>query len=183
MSKALYVTIAKASKEYNINPKFVYAVAMVESGGKGFNTNEFPIVRFEKHVFKRYLKKLTNAQALLRKADALKGCGYNTYLDALDIEPHYTMLSTSFGLFQIMGFNHKLVGYDTVEEFVKAMTESIDNQVDAFFKFVTNRNLLTAINKKDFVKFAYSYNGPNYSENNYDVKLKKIYDDIKIIVG
>ena len=176
MSIELLNEIKQVVEPFNIDPYFAYAVAMVESNGKGYRNNGFPVIRFEKHVFIKYLKKNKAAQQLIRKAENLKGSGWDAYQAALKINPTYAKLATSFGMFQIMGFNHAVVGYETVDEFVTAMEESVENQTVAFCIFVMANHLQNAVRNKKFADFATKYNGPNYLMNNYDTKLEDAYN-------
>ncbi|MDD2871681.1 MAG: N-acetylmuramidase domain-containing protein [Candidatus Gracilibacteria bacterium] len=106
--------------------------------------------RFEKHVYDRELRKGRNS-------DEAK------------------LLSTSFGGFQIMGFNYKVCGYDSVTSYVEAM-KNPENQFNAFANFVkANGSLHNAMkgNTPDFQTIARYYNGPNYAQNNYDRSIEK----------
>jgi hypothetical protein len=134
------------------------------------------MIRFEKHVFIKYLKKAKATQQLIRKAENLRGSGWDTYQAALKIEPTFAKLATSFGMFQLMGFNYAVVGYETVDEFVAAMEESVENQVVAFCIFVMANHLQNAVKNKKFADFATKYNGPNYLMNHYDTKLEDAYN-------
>ena len=176
MSIELLNEIKQVVEPFNLDPYFTYAVAMIESNGKGYRNNGFPIIRFEKHVFIKYLKKNKATQQLIRKAENLKGSGWNTYQAALKIDSTYAKLATSFGMFQIMGFNHAVVGYETVDEFVAAMEESVENQIIAFCIFVMANHLQNAIKNKKFADFAIKYNGPSYFMNSYDTKLEDAYN-------
>ena len=178
MSNELLELIKQVTEPYGIDPYFTYAVAMIESNCRGYRNNGFPVVRFEKHVFNRYLKKAKVPTQMLRKADCIKGSGWNAYNAALTIDAHFAKLSTSFGMFQIMGFNHQVVGYDTVEEFVEAMETSVEKQIEAFCLYVINTYCKSAINRKDFAEFARKYNGPNYHMNSYDIKLETFYNEL-----
>ena len=176
MSIELLNEIKQVVEPFNLDPYFTYAVAMIESNGRGYRNNGFPIIRFEKHVFIKYLKKNKATQQLIRKAENIKGSGWDAYQAALKINSTYAKLSTSFGMFQIMGFNHAVVGYETVDEFVAAMEESVENQIVAFCIFVMANHLQNAIKNKKFADFAIKYNGPNYFTNSYDTKLEDIYN-------
>ena len=116
---------------------------------------------------------------MIDKANKLKGSNFNTLESALELDDHCAMLATSYGIFQIMGFNHKSAGYDTVSKFVEAMSKSEENQIKAFCHFIKNNGLISTIDKLDFATFARRYNGPNYAQNNYDVKLRKAYNAVK----
>ena len=88
-------------------------------------------------------------------------------------------LSTSFGMFQIMGFNHNKCGFDNVFDFVKFLRESEENQIDAFFKFIKNIKADDKLKAKDWAGFARAYNGPGYEINKYDKKLQIAYNKVK----
>ena len=175
MSIELLNEIKQVVEPFNIDPYFAYAVAMIESNGRGYRNNGFPIIRFEKHVFIKYLKKNKTTQQLIRKAENIRGSGWDAYQAALKIDSTYAKLSTSFGMFQIMGFNHAVVGYETIDEFVTAMEESVEKQILAFCIFVMSKHLQIAIKQQNFTDFARLYNGPKYYLNDYDTKLEAAY--------
>lgn len=173
---AVKTAIKKVASENDLDVRFCLAVAQVESSFYAFLPNGYPIIRFEKHVFLKQIRKIDIN--LLDAAMSIKGTDYNAYTEARDINEEAAILSTSFGLYQIMGFNHKLVGYDTPKEFEEAMKASIENQVDAFIKFVKANKLVKAINSTDYHAFAKAYNGPAYAQWGYHVKLQKAYESL-----
>ena len=175
MNKELFIVIKNIAKEYNIDPYFIYAVGTVESNNKGFDSNGNIVVRFEKHVFSKYIKKDKNTQYLIDKVNELKGSGFNTFKTAVNLDEHKALLSTSFGMFQIMGFNYDYCGYRDVESFVDSLAKSEENQIRAFCNFVIKNNLVRYINDRNYSRFAYYYNGPAYEKNDYDNKLEKAY--------
>ncbi|HXF64885.1 MAG TPA: N-acetylmuramidase domain-containing protein, partial [Caldilineaceae bacterium] len=68
--------------------------------------------------------------------------------------------STSMGAPQIMGFNHQLIGYETVQEMFSAFTSSAHAQIIAFYDFVgADPSRLEALRRGDYLAFAASYNG------------------------
>lgn len=87
--------------------------------------------------------------------------------------------SASWGLFQIMGFNHKVCGCEDVKEFVERMKENEDSQLALFTAFVQSNKLDDFLREKDWAGFAKRYNGPAYAENRYDEKLKNAYEKHK----
>jgi hypothetical protein len=76
---------------------------------------------------------------------------------------------------QVMGFNYKLVGFETPEAFVKAMFESEYNQIKAGLDYIVNAGLLPEIRNKAWRAFARGYNGRDYEVNKYHVKLQTAY--------
>jgi len=49
------------------------------------------------------------------------------------------------------------------------------NHLRAFGRYLQANNLLKPLKDKNWVKFARDYNGPAYSQNKYDIKLKNAY--------
>jgi len=87
--------------------------------------------------------------------------------------------SASWGAFQIMGFNYKLCGFNTVQEFINAMYKGEGTQLLAFINFVKSKKLDDELRDKDWAKFAYYYNGSGYAINKYDEKMKAAYIKFK----
>ncbi len=86
--------------------------------------------------------------------------------------------SASVGRYQIMGFNHKLAGFETVEAFWEAMKESERCHLDAFVAFIGNAGLTEELRQVSNVHaacipFAKGYNGKGYAANSYHVKIAR----------
>ncbi len=74
---------------------------------------------------------------------------------ATKLDKDAALKSTSWGAFQIMGFNHHAAGYPTVDAFVDAMKKSESNHLRAFVSFIkSNHALLSSLRKKDWPAFA-----------------------------
>ncbi len=84
-------------------------------------------------------------------------------------------MSASWGLFQIMGMNYKAAAFPSVEAYVAAQQESAAGQLRTFLNFLRNSHLLDLLRQQEWEAFARHYNGPEYQENQYDVKLKNTY--------
>jgi|GEM_PF-7013668 len=81
------------------------------------------------------------------------------------------ILCHSFGWCQIMGFNHRVCGYEDPRAFLAAM-ETIEGQRRAFIGFVkADAALHSAFRREDLRVIALHYNGPAYAKNKYDTKL------------
>lgn len=89
--------------------------------------------------------------------------------------PEPALKSASWGMGQIMGFNHQLVGYAAAVAMVDAMKAGEDAQLAAMAAFLHKNGLDQALVKRDWVAFARGYNGPQYWKNHYDVKLEQQY--------
>ena len=174
----------RAAKSLGVDKAAVKAVADVESAGSGFYSNGHPKVRFEGHQF----HKLTGGK-YSAKYPKLSHKGYTgkynyngvkevtERLDkAVALDESAAMKATSWGKFQIMGFNHERAGYDSVQKFAAAMGQSEGKQLDAFANFIkSDKTLHQALKDKKWAAFAKRYNGAGYKKNAYDTKLKHAY--------
>jgi hypothetical protein len=96
--------------------------------------------------------------------------------NAIKLNEEAALKSASYGGPQIMGFNHKLAGFETVQAYVAAMKVSEANHLKAFVKFIINNGMLDELRKinNDPINsrpFARKYNGSGYAANSYDVKI------------
>lgn len=182
--------IKKAALELDVEEAAICAVIAIESAGKT------GAMLFERHVFYRELqrKNIDITRLLLQypqyreilkpnpfKAGRCKEDCYGTHANqtrrlemAAEIDRECALLATSFGSFQIMGFNHKIVGFDSVFDFYEAMqTEA--GQLQAFIAFIKHKQLDVHLRNRDWELFAYYYNGKNHAKNNYAPKLAREY--------
>lgn len=167
------------------------AVQQVETGGKGgFFGNGQPAILFEGHVFWAELVKRGlnpedylegNEDILYSKWDSKRYLGgireYDRLEKASKINKEAAEASASWGMFQIMGFNHLSCGEKSVESFVAAMKRDEFTQLILAARFIAgNKQMLTSLRKMDWAAFARCYNGPRFAENNYDKKLNDAYN-------
>lgn len=160
--------IKELAKEFGYSFPQVKAVVLVESAGAGFDRNTGKIqIQFEPHYFKKQRIENGVGTQLIEWA---------AYLKAYTLNPHDAMMATSWGLGQIMGFNHKAAGYDTVEAMVNEFKISEYYQLKGMLSFISNnKTLRNALLNLDWKTFARLYNGPDYQRNNYDQKLANAY--------
>jgi hypothetical protein len=95
---------------------------------------------------------------------------------AMQLDRTAALKSASYGGPQIMGFNHKLAGFATVEAFVDAMKTSERAHLEAFVNFIINSGLADELRKvsnkaADCVPLAAGYNGKAHAKNNYAGKI------------
>lgn len=157
----------------------IKAVAEVESAGSGFNPDGTVKVLFEGHVFYRETSGRFKAERpdlcfkTWTKAHYSKSQEgeHKRLSDAERLDRKAALRATSFGRFQIMGFNHKAAGYDTVEAFVADMRISEAKHLAAFVSFLKYNDLDIPLRMHDWPAFAKGYNGSAYALNRYDVKM------------
>ena len=173
-----------AAKELNCEVAAIKAVAEVESKGEGFLPSGEPKILFERHRFYKY----TNGKYAESHPDIcnkLQG-GYGKESEqhsklqrASKLNRDAALMSCSWGRFQIMGDNWQKLGYKSLQEFINKMYESETGHLDAFVRYIKNFGLLNHIRNKQWDKFAFLYNGPEYKKNNYDLKMANAYNKFK----
>ena len=183
------------SQRFNIEKAALKAIFTVEAGGKsGFLKEDpnIPVTLEEGHIFYKYIQnKHKNAAEIAKKHPDIcykswtkkyykTGLNeYKRYLKAAEIDEECAMLATSWGMGQCMGFNYKVCGYNSVQEFVKAMYESEKNQLLAVCNFIkSNNKMYKALQNKDFKTFASIYNCSGQVDY-YGSKLEQAYNKYK----
>ncbi|MCL2891546.1 N-acetylmuramidase family protein [Brenneria tiliae] len=175
--------------ENKVDINVIRAFATVESGGKeGFSELSLPVIAYEGHIFRKYSqRKYDQTHPLLsysykkkagpewQKNNANQRTAWNTLVKAYELDDEAALKATSWGMFQIMGFNHAACGYKDVFIFVNAMKANAGNHLNAFLKLCqSNAALLSAMQRKDFKSMAYNYNGKDYGD--YDIRMQRVYD-------
>lgn len=150
-----------AAKRLGVDEAFLRALAEKEGAGNGFYANAEPIVRMENHILNRYYASKG------KSFDAASVYGSNKtgisewyrFKKAFDNDPLAAIYSTSFGAFQVMGFNALDLGYPSLMDFYNKMSTSADDQFEAMVRFIQKKNLVQYIKNRDYVNFALKYNG------------------------
>lgn len=190
MSRTLTTAdIESATASLGLEPCAVRAVIAVESAGGGFLPDGRVKILFEGHVFWKELKKrgidpeplaAKHPGIVYPKWDRSKYKGGAAEWERLNtaalLNKEAALCSASYGLFQIMGFNHRAAGFDTVQAFVDAQKESEAKQLESFCAFMRSEGLDLFLVGQDWAGFARRYNGPGYAANQYDVKLRQAYE-------
>ncbi len=159
------------------------AVLKVESKSCGFLPNRRPKILYERHVFHRltggaYSAANPDISNPLAGGYAGNEREYPRLEKAMRLDRTAALKSASWGAGQVMGENHKMVGYDDVETMVAAMQSSEDEQLMSVVNFIRNRRLDDALRQHDWARFARGYNGPAYAKNKYDLMLHAQYEAV-----
>lgn len=189
--------IVAAAGELGLSAAFVKAVCTVESSGSGFLYTDRVKILFERHWMYNLLTKKygsVRANQLYRSNPGLVNptpggyaSGANSsqrtiaewgrFSQAFAIDPDCAMQAASWGMFQCMGFNYAVCGFNDVGSFVDAMKQSEQEQLKAFVTFnktYLGGKLWSAAKAQDFMKYAEYYNGPAQKAA-YGTKLMNAY--------
>ena len=177
---------AQAAQLLGCEVAAVKAVAEVESRGSGFDAKNRPTILYERHVFARCCvpkgKFNESNPDISASTPYPKGSFGNTeqqwekLAKAYALDPEAACKAPSWGIFQILGENHRACGFATAVEYARAMTTSPVAHLNAFVAFVqSDRRLLKAIRERDWPGFALAYNGKGYEVYQYDKKIAAAY--------
>jgi hypothetical protein len=177
----------EAAAQLGCEVEAVQAVVQVESGRLGaFAANGKPVILFEPHIFSRRTNRQYDAShpnISYRSWDASRyprtqDGRWAQLREAYALDPQNAVASASWGLFQIMGFNHNACGFPDAKAFVTDMCRSEAQQLKAFAAFVRANNLADELVRKDWEGFARGYNGSGQVER-YGGMMRDAYNRIK----
>ena len=166
----------------------IWAVIEVETAsrtqGFGFLMDKRPQILFERHIFRKFTKGKFDAVAPDISGPP-GGYGSNQYPrlekalklsedNGLGVEP--PLMSASWGLGQVMGFNHNLAGYSSARAMVRDMIQSEDHQLLGMTMFLRNSGLAAHLVNREWTAFALGYNGPAQADHKYDYNLERQYE-------
>lgn len=168
-----------AANELNCEVAAIKAVAQTESAGAGFYPNGEPLILFEAHVFSRLTGRKfdqthphISAQPWGKAKYGPSSIQHKRLQEASQLNRDAALQSCSWGKFQLMGFEWKMNGYQSLQDMINAMYRSERDHLYGFVNFIkSKKGLWPALINKDWPRFAYLYNGPGYRRNKYDEKM------------
>jgi N-acetylmuramidase len=174
---------AAAAESLGCEIAAIRAVADVESAGEGFNADGTPKILFEGHKFSQFTEgefdtthpTLSYPKWSRQFYGKTQAEEHRRLTDARKLHSTAALLSTSWGKFQIMGFNFGACGFTSVDWFVSAMCSGEKAQLDAFVEYIKSRGLADELVEHRWSDFARLYNGPQYAVNRYDTKMAAAY--------
>lgn len=179
--------ISSAALAINVEIAALRAVIDVECSGSGFIGDGRPTILYEAHIFQRetggrFAGRTDRHGVPLSVASwnkALYGASgahqWERLEDAAKLDWGAAHRSCSWGLGQVMGFNHVIAGWPDIQGFVAAMEESAGRQLEAMCGFLKHNKLDAPLRRHDWAAFAKGYNGSGYAQNQYDTKLAAAY--------
>lgn len=152
LTKLGYITLANQMS--SIDPNLCHKLPTVKGGYGNVNNQHTRLKNAQTLLLKARPDADDNLQAKVREC-ALKAC--------------------SWGLGQIMGFNYKLAGHNSLQDFINAMYDSEKAQLQAMISFLKSAGLEKAMKNKDWHAIAKAYNGASYAKFDYHNKLARAY--------
>ena len=176
MSKLLTLQdYAWAGNKLNCEVSNIMAVSKKEAPGAGF-IGDRPKILCERHHFSRktggiYDKSHPDISNKTPGGYIGGAKEWDRFFAMARLDFEAAIYATSFGKFQVMGFNYKLAGYNSLKEFYEAMFKSEGEHLKAFINYVIARGLDDELRNENYRDFAEGYNGPKYYLNHYDTDI------------
>lgn len=167
------------AKQYNIEFPLLLAIGKKESGLMHCKDGQLQ-KRFEPHIYKGFLRVKKGEIEKHPSLPSLSADWIKTHTD-----DELKNLSTSYGVYQIMGWHYKDLYYQTVGDMVEDWNNE-EIHIKDFCLFCIryyNGKFLEALQKKDFEKIALLYNGKYFRANKYDTDIKKFYLKFKEVLS
>lgn len=168
-----------------VDPGSMVATLQTESNGRGLGPDGRMIIRFENHLFRRYLGderaglfdthfRFDAGRTWLGHEFCPPGGAWQTcHLSqasewevlafARGLDDQAALYSISMGMSQVMGFNHSLIGYDTVGEMFDRFAADIRYQILGMFDYIRGHGdtspMIEALRVRNYEAFATGYNG------------------------
>ncbi len=183
--KLTLLDISRVAASLSLSPREVWSVASVESNGYGFIPGDGrPELLFEAHQFHNLTNgdwdaSHPNISSPIWDASIYGAAGthqYDRLAEAMALNREAAMMSATWGMFQVLGSNYRLVGFPDIDSFVAAMCASEAAHLEAFAAYCVSRDLVRYLAAHDWANFKLGYNGPGADD--YAAKLEAAYADV-----
>lgn len=180
----------EVAEELGVEVAAIKAVVEIEAGRhhKGFHSWGQPLINFDLSMFRQYAKRnginlsrysATHREVFSRpntsKYGSRQAAQQARLKKAMDIDYRTAVQGTFWGMFQIGGFNWKLCGCKSIEDFVHKMSLSEREQLELFARFIKNTGMDKYLRRKNWSAFALRYNGKSYASRGYHTRLASAY--------
>ncbi len=176
------IDLPKIGSLIRVGEDEIHAILDVEAAGTGFDKYGRPKMLFEPHIFYRQLSGSQRNRAVQLglaypkwKPNGYPADSYDRLDLAMTLNQTAALKSSSWGLPQILGFNHGLAGFETVQDMVKAFLDDEEVQLKAMVDFINASGLADELRRHDWLGFEKGYNGGGF-KGAYAAKLKSRFD-------
>lgn len=174
------------ARQLDVEVATIKAVVQVEAGKamKGFLAPGVPVVNFDPSMYRSYAHKAKNKKGdpNAKVPQGLSGYGLREWQQLVAHRKKNcdgANMGTFWGMFQIGGFNYKICGCESVDEFVDLMSQSEFAQLELFARLIVNTGMIKDLKAKNWAGFAHRYNGPSYKRRGYHTKMAAAYQKFK----
>lgn len=172
----------RVADELGVETAAIKAVVSIEAGSamKGFWAPGVPVINFDRTMYNRYAR-TAKSKAGDKSAQVPKGLtGYplrewTQLVNARRVNAQGADLGTFWGMFQIGGFGYKSCDCESIQEFVRRMSDSEFEQLELFAAFIRNNGMLADLRSRNWAGFSRKYNGPSYARRGYHTKMAAAY--------
>jgi len=176
------VDLPRIGARIGVGEDELHAFMEVEAAGSGFDGQGRPKMLFEPHVFYRNLTGSKRAAAVQNglayakwKAGNYPKDSYPRLEKAIEIDETAALKAASWGLGQVLGENHKMLGYETPQAMVLAFMDDEEKHVDGMVDFLISAGIDDDLRAHHWATIARVYNGPGYKTHNYDGRMHSAY--------
>jgi hypothetical protein len=174
--------VAGAIGTLGVEPESLWALLAVETRGFGYLPDRRLKLLFERHIFSKRTGRAFDASnpdisSPSPGGDVGNAGEYGRLAVAMNLNRTASLESASWGLPQIMGFNAAGLGYQGAEDMIAQFRDGEDAQLDGCVRFIrANIDLAAAFRDREWSTVAFYYNGKNFAEGGYHLKLAQQYD-------
>lgn len=176
----------KVAAELDVETAAIKAVVAIEAGAqmKGFWAPGVPVINFDRSMYLKYASKAASRAGAKGESvpPGLSGYARSEWSQLITARRNNAQganMGTFWGMFQIGGFNYKVCGCESVDEFVRLMSYSELEQLELFASFLVNTGCVKDLRAKNWAAFARRYNGPSYARRGYHTKMAAAYAKFK----
>ena len=190
--------LSELAEHLQIDPAAAVAVLDVESAGVGFGADSRMIIRFENHLFYHHWGKQNQTRffdhftfdqsqpwvnhtwrpSTAQPFNEFHGSQPAEWLVlgfARSLNEEAAKLSISMGAPQILGSNHRRIGYASVDAMFDAFSRSERAHILGLFDFIrADGAMVQALRDGDYMGFARGYNGPGQAAYYGDLIGKRV---------
>lgn len=180
--------VGNAAREVGIETAALLAFLEVEAAGRGFDSRGRLKLLTEAHIFYKYLPANMRAAAVDAglawpkwRAGAYNFDVYARFNAMISFQSWAAFMSASYGLGQIMGFNHNDAGHRTAREMYDYAKRGEREQLTQLVRLMKAWGIADSIRGRDLTvadnwrAAAKRYNGSGYATHGYHTKMAKAY--------
>lgn len=176
----------RVADDLGIEVAAIKAVVLIEAGQalEGFLAPGVPVINYDPVMYRKLKSNSTRKAPKDSKipegiTSAYDRKEWQQLIDARKKNMDKANMATFWGMFQIGGFNYKICGCQSVDEFIEKMSSSEAAQLELFAILIKETKMVKYLQQKDWAGFARRYNGPGYAKRGYHKKMAKAYNKFK----